>query len=104
LSIKENGFFVWIEPTGSLARNISMIIDKMYRGSGVGKQLMQMAEKYAAENGCVSVELITANHRRKDDAHAFYEKRGYQDHLERDYTYFSKEEEVGRSRFKSLNS
>jgi GNAT superfamily N-acetyltransferase len=88
------GCFEMFRLQGKCCHIDTLIIDKKHRGSGIGKQLLEMAEKYAVESGCVSVELITANHRRLDGTHDFYERRGYQDHLKKDYTYFSKDENI----------
>jgi GNAT superfamily N-acetyltransferase len=69
----------------------ALVIDQNHRGSGIGKQLLLAAEKYAKNNDCVTIELISANHRRVTGTHSFYEKMGYLDHIKSDYTYFSKE-------------
>jgi GNAT superfamily N-acetyltransferase len=92
------GCFEMFRLAGRCCHVDTLIIDSKHRGSGIGKQLMAEAEKYAADNGCLSVELITANHRRPTGTHEVYKKIGYKDHLERDYSYFSKEENIGRSR------
>jgi len=69
----------------------TLVVDEAHRGKGIGKQLVALAEKYATEQGATMVELIAANHRRKDGTHAFYEALGYKDHVAFDYTYFAKE-------------
>jgi GNAT superfamily N-acetyltransferase len=52
-----------------------LVVDDAYRGSGVGRLLMQQAEEWALKNGLRSVYL-RSNVIRKD-AHAFYQKLGY---------------------------
>lgn len=68
----------------------TLVVDHKARGLGIGKKLIHMAEKYAIEHGCVTIELITSNHRRKDGTHDFYQAIGYIDQQERNRTYFSK--------------
>lgn len=68
----------------------TLVIDKEQRGKGIGKKLIQEVEHYAAKRGAIAVELITANYRRSDGTHNFYESLGYKDHQTLDYTYFSK--------------
>ena len=48
----------------------------MIENQGVGSALLQQAEAFAAQHGCVTIRLITTN----DNLHAlrFYQKRGYQ--------------------------
>jgi hypothetical protein len=38
---------------------------------------MAAAESFAADHGCVRIEVTSADHRA--DAHAFYRRRGYVD-------------------------
>lgn len=53
----------------------AMVVDEAVRGAGAGKALLASAEAWFAERGVKRVNLTTALHR--EDAHAFYEKRGY---------------------------
>ena len=76
---------------GSCCHIDTLVIDKNYRGKGIGKLLIESAEKYAAEHGALIIELITANHRKSSGTHAFYESLGYKDHIALDYSYFAKE-------------
>ncbi len=76
---------------GSCCHIDTLVVDKNHRGCGIGKQLIAMAEKYAIEQGAKTIELITANRRRSDGTHAFYESLAYKDHNSLDYTYFGKE-------------
>jgi GNAT superfamily N-acetyltransferase len=52
-----------------------LVVDEGYRRCGVGRLLMQQAEKWAREKGCWAVYL-RSNVVRKD-AHAFYGGIGY---------------------------
>ncbi len=69
----------------------TLVVDKNHRGCGIGKQLIAVAEKYAADQGAKTIELITANHRKVTGTHSFYESLAYKDHAKLDYTYFGKE-------------
>ncbi len=53
-----------------------LVVDEGFRGSGVGRLLMERAEQWAREKGLKSVYL-RSNIIRKD-AHAFYQRLGYQ--------------------------
>lgn len=62
------------------ARIIELFVDEPYRGTGIGKELMETMEKFLKEAGCgyVSLEVFGPN----KAAHEFYGKLGYTD---RDY-------------------
>jgi ribosomal protein S18 acetylase RimI-like enzyme len=71
LTIKNN---LW--QAGNLAYIDELVVDKRYRGQGIGKQLIDKITAIAKENRCKRIELDTAFHRK--DAHRFYEKIGYE--------------------------
>jgi len=52
------------------------VVDVPVRGRGVGRALVSAAEEVLAGEGCGLLE-ITSNVRRAD-AHAFYERLGYE--------------------------
>lgn len=52
-----------------------LVVDKAYRGRGIGRLLMKQAEAWALANGCRTVALRSNIVREK--AHTFYEKLGY---------------------------
>lgn len=60
---------------GAVGRVTSIVVDSGARGRGIGRALMEAAERWAVERGCVLMEL-TSN-RRRTDAHSFYERLGY---------------------------
>jgi N-acetylglutamate synthase-like GNAT family acetyltransferase len=68
----------------------TLIIEQNHRGMGIGTVLVQHAENYARENKCVTVELVTPNHRKDSGTHKFYQGLGFKTHDEQDYTYLAK--------------
>lgn len=54
---------------------LGLIVDENYRRSGIGKKLMQAAEKWAIKCECEAI-LLRSNIIRKE-AHVFYEKIGF---------------------------
>lgn len=61
---------------GPVGRVTALVVDTTLRGHGIGKALMAAAERWAAERGCVLLE-VTSNQRRVD-AHKFYEGIGFE--------------------------
>jgi GNAT superfamily N-acetyltransferase len=61
---------------GPVGRVTALVVDASVRGRGIGRALMAAAESWAAEQGCVLME-VTSNQRRAD-AHKFYEGLGYE--------------------------
>ena len=51
------------------------VVDRYHRGQGVGRVLMQQAEKWALEQGCSIVRVWSSSVR--TEAHRFYERLGY---------------------------
>jgi GNAT superfamily N-acetyltransferase len=60
----------------SFAEIGGLIVDEKWRGKGVGKKLLDEAEKWGLQNGC-SKMLIRSNVIR-ERAHEFYSGAGYQ--------------------------
>jgi GNAT superfamily N-acetyltransferase len=58
-----------------IGRISALIVDSRCRGAGIGRALVDAAERMFTEAGCGMVE-ITSNMRRTD-AHAFYQHLGY---------------------------
>ena len=61
---------------GNLARVTALAVRAGHQGKGVGRALMEAAERWAWERGAVRIEITSGDHRR--EAHAFYKKAGYE--------------------------
>lgn len=53
-----------------------LVVDAEFRGRGVGRALMQAAERWALEQGLSQVQLRSRTAR--TDAHRFYQELGYE--------------------------
>lgn len=60
---------------GLIGRISTMVVDARVRRSGIGRALVAAAEHELRVRGCVLIE-VTSNLKRSD-AHAFYERLGY---------------------------
>lgn len=61
---------------GNMGRITSLVVNASQQRSGVGRKLIEAAEAFAREKGCIKMEVTSGNHR--EGAHAFYEKAGYE--------------------------
>jgi len=61
-----------IEPLGRIT---ALVVDENLRGLGIGKALVDEADRFFRRQGCLAAELTSSDHRLA--AHAFYEARGY---------------------------
>jgi len=52
-----------------------LVVDGTLRSQGIGRRLLDRAERWARENGCAAIGLRSNVIR--DRAHAFYERLGY---------------------------
>ena len=59
-----------------MGRVSALVVDRAHRGQGIGRQLMDDAERLAREQGCSKIEVASAL--RRTEAHAFYERLGYE--------------------------
>ena len=59
-----------------VGRITALVVSELRRGQGVGRALVEAAERLVADRGCALIE-ITSN-RQLADAHAFYEHLGYE--------------------------
>jgi len=53
-----------------------LIVEDEYRGTGIGKRLLERAERWGREHECASLRLFTNVVRER--AHRFYEREGYE--------------------------
>ena len=68
----------------------TLIIDENARGQAIGTLFLNRIEEFAVKKQCITLELITANHRREKGTHHFYEKHGFQNHEMLDFSYYKK--------------
>jgi GNAT superfamily N-acetyltransferase len=59
-----------------VGRITALVVDAPVRGQGIGRALVAAAEEALARAGCGLLEITS--HERLVDAHAFYERLGYQ--------------------------
>ena len=55
----------------------ALVIEESSRGSGIGQQLLQAAERLARDKQCAQIELSSSEKRIR--AHQFYENNGYKE-------------------------
>jgi N-acetylglutamate synthase-like GNAT family acetyltransferase len=65
------------------AKLAALVVDESRRGQGVGRALVEAMELEARSRGCELLYLTTSE--RRDDAHAFYERMGFE-HTGRRYS------------------
>jgi predicted N-acetyltransferase YhbS len=53
-----------------------MVVDDGLRGKGIGAELVSAAEAALAQQGCYMIEVTS--HNRRERAHLFYERLGYE--------------------------
>ena len=61
--------------SGSLGRITAVVVDERFRGKGIGKQLVETAERWAWERDCTRIEVTSGEQRTQ--AHQFYQDLGY---------------------------
>lgn len=59
-----------------VGRITTLVVAKRAHGRGIGRALVHAAERLLASRGCALLE-VTSN-RKRTDAHAFYERLGYE--------------------------
>lgn len=67
----------YFERDGSWGRIVALVVSDQVRGRGVGSELVAAAESFAVSHGCLRMEVSSSD--RRQDAHAFYRRRGYVD-------------------------
>ena len=54
-----------------------LVVDEDYRGKGIGKILIQEAEKWAKLRDITTITLNSGNREERKSAHDFYQHLGY---------------------------
>ncbi len=78
----------WFHRCDGFARMSSIVTDQKYRGTGIGKTLVQFLENIAKEAGCTTIEVTSSLRRKEDGTYDFYVLQGYNDECQS--TYFRK--------------
>jgi GNAT superfamily N-acetyltransferase len=65
----------YYEKDGRYVQLVVLSVASTARGRGIGAQLVEAVERWAATNGARDVVVTSALHRA--EAHGFYERRGY---------------------------
>ncbi len=60
---------------GNLGRITALVVDENFRGRGIGKLLVETAEKWGWDRDCTRIEVTSGDWR--SQAHHFYLDRGY---------------------------
>ncbi|MEI6462243.1 MAG: GNAT family N-acetyltransferase [bacterium] len=60
---------------GNIASIEELVVDKDFRGKGLGKKLLEYITQIAKEKNCYSIELHS--NMKRLDAHRFYENNGF---------------------------
>ncbi len=71
----------YIERSGYFARVTGLAVDPDRLRAGIGRQLLDAAEEWAASHDCHEVEITSS--RSRTAAHAFYRDLGYDDVCDR---------------------
>jgi N-acetylglutamate synthase-like GNAT family acetyltransferase len=72
------------------SRIVSLVVKDTYRRAGIGKKLIEHAEKYAINHNCSTLELSSSLKRLKTGTHAFYDALGYKNEGETESRYLRK--------------
>jgi GNAT superfamily N-acetyltransferase len=69
---------IYYEKNGRYLRVVAFVVKQTIRNKGIGKLLLTACENWAIEQGLTSVVLTSGNRDNRKDAHAFYQKMGYE--------------------------
>jgi GNAT superfamily N-acetyltransferase len=75
----------YLEHEGRWGRIVALVVSPACRGQGIGRQLLEAAEKAASELGCIAMEVTSA--RSRAESHSFYQNLGYQEWGDRSARY-----------------
>jgi GNAT superfamily N-acetyltransferase len=68
--------FAALHDDADVALIMALVVGEQARGLGVGRQLVDAAADTARRWGCT--RMLVTTHLRRDDAHAFYERIGFE--------------------------
>ena len=75
----------YLEREGRRGRIVALVVSSACRGQGIGRRLVDAAEKAAGELDCITMEVTSA--RSRTESHPFYRNLGYQDWGDRSARY-----------------
>lgn len=76
--------------TERYARITTLIVKDTYRRQGIGRRLVKIAERFAKEKDCSTLELSSSLKRTKSGSHLFYKALDYGNEGEYETRYFRK--------------
>jgi GNAT superfamily N-acetyltransferase len=68
----------------------ALVVDENHRNKGIGKNLLYTGEKFALDNHCELIKLLSANWRKPEGVHDFYINEGYINQGEKGISFFYK--------------
>ncbi|WP_131783686.1 GNAT family N-acetyltransferase [Legionella gresilensis] len=68
--------YLFVSPTTRIHIE-GLVVDKNFRGEGIGRKLMEKAEEFAKQSSPCIVDLTSGLRRAKDGSHDFYQSMGY---------------------------
>jgi len=69
---------IYYEKNGIYARIAALVVNGAHRNKGIGKLLIQQAEKWAIEVGASALLLNSGNREERKVAHTFYQQQGFE--------------------------
>ena len=75
----------YLEREGRRGRIVALVVSSTCRGQGIGRRLVDAAEKAAGELGCITMEVTSS--RSRTESHPFYRNLGYEDWGDRSARY-----------------
>ncbi len=69
----------WFHRPDCVARLSAIVVDKEFRGAGIGRTLMAFAEMKAIQSGCTIMEVSSSLRRKAEGTYDFYASLGYLD-------------------------
>ncbi|TDF91221.1 GNAT family N-acetyltransferase [Paenibacillus piri] len=67
----------YYEGDGAAVQISALVTQSRHQGKGIGRQLVQFVERWAAQKGADSVSLTSGIKPEREKAHAFYKMMGY---------------------------